>query len=59
MKYLAHINHEDEREQKLIDHLQGTAKLSECFAAAFDEGNFGRLAGLYHDIGKYSTAIRP
>ena len=58
MKYLAHINHEDEREQKLIDHLQGTAKLSEYFAAAFDEGNFGRLAGLYHDIGKYSTEFQ-
>ena len=58
MKYLAHINHEDGREQTLVDHLKGTAEKAECFATAFDEGDFGKIAGMYHDVGKYSSEFQ-
>lgn len=58
MKYLAHINHDDGRKQSLIDHLHGTAKKAKSFAAVFGEETFGEMAGLYHDIGKYSKEFQ-
>lgn len=39
---------------KLEEHLIGTAKLSAQFAAEFGCGEWGYLAGLWHDLGKYS-----
>lgn len=44
----------DEREQPLLEHLQGTAQLAGNFAAAFGAEGYGYLTGLLHDIGKYS-----
>ena len=44
--------------QNLRDHLEGVAKLAEGFAEAFGAGPWGRLAGLWHDIGKYSAAFQ-
>jgi CRISPR-associated endonuclease/helicase Cas3 len=38
----------------LEKHLQGTAELAEKFASEFGCGEWGRLAGLWHDLGKYS-----
>lgn len=58
LKYLAHINQEDGREQSLTEHLKGAAKRAEIFASVFGEGNFGKLVGLYHDIGKYSDEFQ-
>ena len=40
--------------QSLDDHLIGTTAYSESFAAKLDLPKCGRLAGLAHDIGKYS-----
>lgn len=40
------------------DHLERTAGLSAVFCQAFDAENDGRLCGLYHDIGKYSSAFQ-
>ena len=57
MKYLAHIS-EDGREQTVARHLEGTAELCAEFAAAFGAEGQGRLAGLSHDIGKYSLAFQ-
>ena len=37
----------------LKDHLEETARLAQQFAAAFGAGNWGYLAGLLHDLGKY------
>ena len=51
--YLAHLA-SDGREQPLLDHLEGTARRAAQFAAAFDAEEQGRLAGLAHDLGKYS-----
>ena len=58
MRYLAHINHEDGRMQRLIDHLDGVSKRAEIFAEAFGDGLYGKLAGLYHDVGKYSKEFQ-
>lgn len=38
----------------LEEHLKGTAKLAASFAAEFGCGEWGRIAGLWHDLGKYS-----
>jgi len=55
--YLAHQS-EDKREQTVQEHLYGTAKLCAGFAAAFGAEEQGRLAGLAHDLGKYSDAFQ-
>ena len=39
--------------QPLEDHLQETAKKAEEFANAFNADQWGHLAGLFHDLGKY------
>jgi CRISPR-associated endonuclease/helicase Cas3 len=50
---LAHVS-EDGRVHKLSDHLWATAELSGRFASVFGSGEWGRLAGLWHDLGKFS-----
>jgi CRISPR-associated endonuclease/helicase Cas3 len=39
---------------RLEDHLKGTAELAARFAAEFGCEEWGYLAGLWHDLGKYS-----
>ena len=39
---------------RLEEHLRGTAELAESFAAEFGCGEWGRIAGLWHDLGKFS-----
>lgn len=39
---------------KLEDHLRATAKLAREFAELFGAGDWAYLAGLWHDLGKYS-----
>lgn len=56
-KFLAH-KAEDKREQTIQEHLNGTADLCAGFAAAFGAEDQGRLAGLAHDLGKYSAAFQ-
>ncbi len=55
--YLAHIS-EDGREETVQAHLKDTARLAAAFAAKFGAEEQGYLAGLAHDIGKYSTAFQ-
>ena len=57
MTYLAHIS-DDQRQQTVLEHLEGTAALSSRFAASFGAEEQGRLVGLAHDIGKYSDAFQ-
>lgn len=54
---LAHIA-DDGREQTVAAHLEGTAQLCAGFASAFGASEQGYLAGLAHDIGKYSDAFQ-
>ena len=51
--YLAHLS-EDGREERVKTHLENTARMAASFASKFDAEEQGALAGLVHDIGKYS-----
>ena len=55
--YLAHISAE-ERTQTIWEHVSGTALLAGEFARPFGGGDLAELAGLAHDIGKYSQAFQ-
>jgi len=44
--------------QPLATHLQAVSELAAQFSAAFDSADWGRLAGLWHDLGKYSRAFQ-
>lgn len=55
--YLAHIA-DDGRTQTVKDHLTGTANLASEFASAFGAAAQAELAGLVHDIGKYTAAFQ-
>ncbi len=57
MEYFAHIS-QDDRKQSVLDHLTGTAERCAQFASAFGAEEQGRLAGLAHDIGKYSEVFQ-
>ncbi len=50
---IAHITIEG-RCQSLSDHLVGTARHAASFAGEFGCSGWGYLAGLWHDLGKYS-----
>lgn len=50
---IAHIA-EDGRRHLLRDHLSGTAERAVKYATEFGCAGWGRLAGLWHDLGKYS-----
>ena len=56
-EYFAHIA-DDGRKQTVEEHLEQTARYSEHFASSFDAGEFGRLCGLSHDIGKMSDGFQ-
>ncbi len=56
-KAIAHLA-EDGRVHGLEDHLRRTAELAGHFAALFGCGEWGRLAGLWHDLGKYSERFQ-
>lgn len=55
--YLAHLS-QDSRGQTVAEHLSGTSDLCAAFAASFGAEEQGRLAGLAHDLGKYSAAFQ-
>lgn len=57
MEYLAHIA-EDGRTQTVAEHLQGTAALAAEFASGFGAEEDARLAGLLHDVGKYTKEFQ-
>lgn len=56
MKHIAHTNALGE-EQSLLNHLQETSQKCRMFAEEFNAGDWGEIAGLYHDIGKYSRGF--
>lgn len=57
MVYIGHTS-EDGRLQLLLDHLKGTSELCKNFSSEFGAGEWGELAGLYHDLGKYSAGFQ-
>lgn len=44
--------------QLLKDHLEGVGKLAEGFADAFNCAEYGKIAGLLHDLGKYTVEFQ-
>ncbi len=56
--YYAHISKDGSRTQTVRAHLENTAALAAAFAAPFSGEEQARLAGLLHDIGKYSGAFQ-
>jgi CRISPR-associated endonuclease/helicase Cas3 len=57
--YYAHTSPEGGGDwQELKDHLEGTAELAKEFASTFEAGDWGYLAGLWHDSGKYSQEFQ-
>ncbi|MDA8424462.1 MAG: CRISPR-associated helicase Cas3' [Nitrospiraceae bacterium] len=54
---IAHVS-EDNRIHPLYDHLLCTAELAGNFAAKFGCREWGYLAGLWHDLGKYSPEFQ-
>ncbi|PIP08721.1 MAG: CRISPR-associated endonuclease Cas3'', partial [Syntrophobacteraceae bacterium CG23_combo_of_CG06-09_8_20_14_all_50_8] len=44
--------------QTLEDHLKQVAELARSFADEFGAGDWGYLAGLWHDVGKYSKEFQ-
>lgn len=58
---IAHIKQKNINEfelQELEAHLDGTALLASSFASAFKNAEWGRLLGLWHDLGKYSEEFQ-
>lgn len=56
-EFIAHAA-EDGRKHLLEEHLRGTAELAAKFSAEFKCSEWGRLAGLWHDLGKYSSRFQ-
>ena len=48
----------EETWQPLETHLRGVADLAAAFADAFGSRDWGYVAGLWHDLGKYSPAFQ-
>jgi len=58
---IAHIKTHDGQTfetQSLPEHLSGTAQLASKFSAAFNNAEWGKLLGLWHDLGKYSEEFQ-
>ena len=58
---LAHVQHtgpERFRLHGLDEHLRAVGRLAEGFADKFGAGDWGRLAGLWHDLGKFQPAFQ-
>ncbi|QDR82299.1 CRISPR-associated helicase Cas3' [Sporomusa termitida] len=55
-EWIAHVRKDDEEKwgfpHLLLDHLRGTASLTEQFADKFQSGKWGKTLGLAHDAGK-------
>ncbi|MEZ5589880.1 MAG: CRISPR-associated helicase Cas3' [Gammaproteobacteria bacterium] len=56
-EYLAHT-HPDGRTHALAAHLRKVAELAACHAQAFGSEDWAKLAGLWHDLGKYRPAFQ-
>jgi CRISPR-associated endonuclease/helicase Cas3 len=54
----AHSPNETGNPEPLLEHLQLVARLAEQYAAKFGAGSWGRIAGLWHDLGKFSREFQ-
>ena len=59
--HLAHVRRKEDGScaiHHLEDHLRAVGDLAGEFASSFGHADWGRLAGLWHDLGKYSRAFQ-
>ncbi|MFD0960058.1 CRISPR-associated helicase Cas3' [Paenibacillus chungangensis] len=57
MSFYAHTK-EEGQPQLLLHHLENVARLAEQYANVFGAGHLGYIAGLMHDLGKYSDEFQ-
>jgi CRISPR-associated endonuclease/helicase Cas3 len=59
-QFYAHTNGTADKKkwQLLKEHLENTANLAKIFADKFNAGEWGHIAGIWHDIGKYSDEFQ-
>ncbi len=60
-RYLAHVRQNKDGSfviHHLEEHLRAVADLAGEFASTFGHSDWGRLAGLWHDLGKYSSSFQ-
>ena len=60
VRYLAHVRCDGDTFalHDLNEHLRGVGKLAEEYAQVFGSGDWARVAGLWHDLGKYSVEFQ-
>ena len=56
--FIAHLSPDGTQAQTVKTHLQNTARRAEAFARPFGGQEQARLAGILHDLGKYSDAFQ-
>jgi CRISPR-associated endonuclease/helicase Cas3 len=56
-RFYAHTPGGSDDWHDLVSHLKRTAELAQENAAKFGAGDVARLAGLWHDIGKFNPAF--
>jgi CRISPR-associated endonuclease/helicase Cas3 len=58
--FLAHVRRNEDGSfeiHHLEEHLRTVGDLAGEFASTFGHSDWGQLAGLWHDLGKYSSAF--
>lgn len=58
MKYIAHIRESDKQIQSVEEHLLGVKDLAESFGEKIGVRHIAGLAGMLHDMGKYTHEFR-
>ncbi len=60
VKFYAHSTNTTDKSdwQSLEEHLMGVAQLTREFAKSFGVGECGQIAGMLHDLGKYTNAFQ-
>jgi len=58
MEYIAHIRESDQKIQTVEEHLLGVQKLAESYGEKLNVKHLTGLAGLLHDLGKYTNEFR-
>ncbi len=60
VSYLAHVRQDGETfiPHDLNEHLRGVAQRAEEYARNFGSGDWAQVAGLWHDLGKYSAEFQ-
>ncbi|MFE6139485.1 CRISPR-associated endonuclease Cas3'' [Bacillus sp. NPDC057893] len=58
MNYIAHIRESDKQVQTVEEHLLGVKELAETYGKKINIKHLAGLAGMLHDLGKYTNEFR-